>query len=88
MIATNDLVIKAMAALFALSLNHDRPFRKNYNSLLASEMCRELEIGLSVIPLHQEISRLHLDFEDLSQVSDCLLAVERNKRNFVSRIIS
>jgi hypothetical protein len=45
MIATNDLVIKAMAAPFALSLNHDWPFRKDDNSLLASEMCRELEIG-------------------------------------------
>jgi hypothetical protein len=45
MIATNDLVIKAMAAPFALSLNHDPTFRKDDNSLPASEIFRELEIA-------------------------------------------
>jgi hypothetical protein len=34
---------------------------------------QELEIGSHVIQLHREIFRLHLDFENLPQIGDCLV---------------
>ena len=49
---------------------------------------QELEIGSHVIQLHREIFRLHLDFENLPQIADCLVPAERQKRNFLARIIS
>ena len=38
---------------------------------------QELEIGPHVIQLHREIFRLHLDFENLPQIADCLVPAER-----------
>src|SRR5947207_8111411 len=38
---------------------------------------QELESGPHVIQLHWEIFRLHLDFENLPQISDCLAPAER-----------
>ena len=49
---------------------------------------QELEIGSHVIQLHREIFRLHLDFENLPQIGDCLVAAERQQRDFLPRIIS
>jgi hypothetical protein len=49
---------------------------------------QELEIGSHVIQLHREIFRLHLDFENLSQIGDCLVAAERQERDFLAGIIS
>ena len=49
---------------------------------------QELEIGSHVIQLHREIFRLHLDFENLPQIGDCLVPAERQKRDFLFGIIS
>jgi hypothetical protein len=49
---------------------------------------QELEIGSHAIQLHREIFRLHLDFENLPQIGDCLVAAERQKRDFLPGIIS
>ena len=49
---------------------------------------QELEIGPHVIQLHREIFRLHLDFENLPQIADCLVPADRQKRDFLARIIS
>ena len=38
---------------------------------------QELEIGSHVIQLHREIFSLHLDFENLPQIADCLVPAER-----------
>ena len=38
---------------------------------------QELEIGSHVIQLYREIFRLHLDFENLPQIADCLIPAER-----------
>ncbi len=38
---------------------------------------QELEIGPHVIQLHREIFSLHLDFEYLPQIADCLVPAER-----------
>src|SRR6266566_8044185 len=49
---------------------------------------QELEIGPHVIQLHREIFRLHLDFENLPQIADCLVPADRQKRDFLAWIIS
>src|SRR5438067_2981903 len=49
---------------------------------------QELEIGPHVIQLHREILRLHLDFENLPQIGDCLVAAECQERDFLFGIIS
>src|SRR6266403_3899206 len=49
---------------------------------------QELEIGPHVIQLHREIFRLHLDFENLPQIGDCLVAAKRQERDFLFGIIS
>jgi hypothetical protein len=49
---------------------------------------QELEIGPHVIQLHREIFRLHLDFKNLPQIGDCLVAAERQERDFLFGIIS
>src|SRR5213592_256735 len=49
---------------------------------------QELEIGPHVIQLHRKIFRLHLDFENLPQIGDCLVAAERQECDFLCGIIS
>src|SRR5947199_1123871 len=49
---------------------------------------QELEIGPHVIQLHREIFRLHLDFENLPQIGDCLAPAERQECDFLFGIIS
>src|SRR6266850_2940691 len=49
---------------------------------------QELEIGSHVIQLHGEIFRLHLDFENLPQIGDCLVAAECQECDFLFGIIS
>jgi len=49
---------------------------------------QEFEIGPHVIQLHREIFRLHLDFENLTQIGDCLVAAQRQERDFLAGIIS
>lgn len=49
---------------------------------------QELEIGSDVIQLYREIFRLHLDFENLPQIADCLIPAERQQRDFLPGIIS
>src|SRR5437899_11477925 len=48
---------------------------------------QELEIGPHVIQLHREIFRLHLDFENLPQIGDCLVPAERQERDLLFVII-
>lgn len=48
----------------------------------------ELEIGPHMIQLHREILSLHLYFENLPQIANCLIPAERQKRNFLGGIIS
>jgi hypothetical protein len=49
---------------------------------------QELEIGSHVIQLHRKIFRLHLDFENLPQIGDCLVAAECQECDFLFGIIS
>ncbi len=49
---------------------------------------QELEIGSHVIQLYREIFRLHLDFENLPQIANCLVPAERQERDFLFGIIS
>src|SRR5437763_19447 len=49
---------------------------------------QELEIGPHVIQLHREIFRLHLNFENLPQIANCLVPAERQERDFLAGIIS
>src|SRR4030095_1188421 len=49
---------------------------------------QELEIGPHVIQLHREIFRLHLNFENLPQIANCLIPAERQQRDFLPGIIS
>src|SRR5437763_3551644 len=49
---------------------------------------QELEIGPHVIQLHREICRLHLSFENLPQIANCLVPTERQERDFLAGIIS
>src|SRR5258705_1469693 len=49
---------------------------------------QELEIGPHVIQLHREIFRLHLNFENLPQIGDCLVAAECQECDFLFGIIS
>jgi len=41
-----------------------------------------------VIQLHREIFRLHLDFENLPQIGDCLVTAECQECDFLFGIIS
>src|SRR6266550_8577529 len=49
---------------------------------------QELEIGPHVIQLDREIFGLHLDFENLPQIFNCLVPAERQERDFLSGIVS
>ena len=49
---------------------------------------QELKIGPHVIQLHREIFRLHLDFENLPQIANCLVPAQRQQRDFLAGIIS
>ena len=49
---------------------------------------QELETCPHVIQLDREILGLHLDFEDLPQISDCLAPAERQEGDFLAGIIS
>src|SRR5438094_6769294 len=49
---------------------------------------QELEISSHVIQLDREIFRLHLDFEILPQIGDCLVAAECQECDFLFGIIS
>jgi hypothetical protein len=49
---------------------------------------QELEIGTHAIQLHREIFGLHLDFENLPQIGDCLVAAECQECDFLVGIIS
>src|SRR5438093_4972872 len=49
---------------------------------------QELEIGPHVIQLHREIFGLHLDLENLPQITNCLVPAERQERDFLTGIIS
>src|SRR5204862_7200272 len=49
---------------------------------------QELEVGAHVIQLDREIFGLHLDFENLPQIANCLVATERQERDFLFGIIS
>src|SRR5437667_9180494 len=49
---------------------------------------QELESRPHVIQLHREIFRLHLDFENLPQIGDCLAPAERQECDFLFGIIS
>src|SRR5881275_191183 len=49
---------------------------------------QELEIGSHVIQLDGEIFRLHLDFENLPQIGDCVVAAECQECDFLFGIIS
>jgi hypothetical protein len=49
---------------------------------------QELEIGPHVIQLDREIFGLHLDFENLPQIANCLVPAERQERDFLPGIIS
>lgn len=49
---------------------------------------QELEIGPHMIQLHRKIFSLHLDFENLPQILNCLVPAERQERNFLLGIIS
>src|SRR6266403_1901998 len=48
---------------------------------------QELEIGPHVIQLHRKIFRLHLDFENLTQIGDCLVPAERQECDLLFGII-
>jgi hypothetical protein len=49
---------------------------------------QELEIGAHVIQLDRKIFGLHLDFENLPQIANCLVPAERHERDFLPGIIS
>src|SRR5262249_22351950 len=49
---------------------------------------QELEVGPHAIQLDWEIFRLHLDFENLAQIADCLVTAEHQQRDFLPGIIS
>ena len=49
---------------------------------------QELEIGAHVIQLHREIFSLHLDFENLPQIGDCLVVAECQECDFLFGIVS
>ena len=49
---------------------------------------QELEISSHVIQLDREIFRLHLDFENLPQITDCLIPAECQECDFLFGIIS
>ena len=48
---------------------------------------QEFKIGSHVVQLHREIFRLHLDFENLPQIGDCLAPAKRKERDFLFGII-
>src|SRR5438045_7153859 len=48
---------------------------------------QELEVGAHVIQLDREIFGLHLDFENLPQIANCLVATERQERDVMFGII-
>lgn len=98
------LDIRANDEHFAISLDPETvrsagmivPFSGNhgFHVVDAGEMLagisdlQELEIGPHVIQLHREIFHLHLDFENLPQISNCLVPAERQERDFLPWIIS
>src|SRR6266480_7769747 len=71
-----------------LSADHGRHIVDPGEVLAGIGDLQELESGPHVIQLHREIFSLHLDFENLPQIGDCLAPAKRQERDFLSRIIS
>src|SRR4030095_8958925 len=47
----------------------------------------EFEIASNLFQLHRELFRLHLDLEDLPQMTNGLIAAKREERDFLSGIV-
>src|SRR6266571_869338 len=71
-----------------LSADHGRHIVDPGEVLAGIGDLQELESGPHVIQLHREIFRLHLDFENLPQIGDCLVAAECQECDFLFGIIS
>ncbi len=71
-----------------LSADHGRHIVDPGEVLAGIGDLQELESGPHVIQLHREIFSLHLDFENLPQIGDCLAPAERQERDFLAGIIS
>jgi hypothetical protein len=84
----NPETICATGMVVPLSADHGFHIVDTGEVLAGISDLQELEIGPHVIQLHREIFRLHLDFENLPQIADCLVPADRQKRDFLARIIS
>src|SRR3954452_5914828 len=70
-----------------LSGNHGRHIVDAGEMLAGISDLQKLEVGSHVIQLHREIFGLHLNFENLPQIGDCLAAPERQEGDFLFGIV-
>src|SRR5262249_47952668 len=87
-ISLNPETIRAAGMIVPLSADHGVHIVDASEVLAGISDLKELEIGPHLIQLHREILHLHLDLENLPQISDCLAAAERQERDFLAGIIS
>src|SRR6266481_4329623 len=80
--------IRSAGMVMPLSSNHCLDLIDAGEVVAGISDLQELEIGPHVIQLHREIFSLHLDFEYLPQIVNCLVPAERQERDFLFGIIS
>ena len=86
-VTLNPETVRSTGMVVPLSADHGVHIVNAGEVLAGIGDLQELEIGPHVIQLHWEILRLHLNFENLPQIGNCLAPAERQERNFLPGII-
>ena len=87
-VSLNPETIRSSGMVVPLSGNNGWHIAEGGEVAAGISNLQELEIGSHTIQLDREIFRLHLDFENLPQIGDCLVAAECQECDFLLGIIS
>src|SRR5215471_17394777 len=87
-VSLNPETIRSAGMVVPLSGDHSFHIVDASEVLAGISDLQELEIGSHVIQLDREIFGLHLDFENLPQIANCLVAAECQECDFLFGIIS
>jgi hypothetical protein len=87
-VSLNPETIRSAGMVVSLSGDHGFHIVDAREVFAGISDLQELEIGPHATQLHREIFRLHLDFENLPQIGDCLVAAECQECDFLFGIIS
>ena len=87
-VSLNPETIRSAGMVVPLSGNHGFHIVDAGEMIAGVSDLQELEIGSHAIQLDREVLGLHLDFENLPQIANCLVPAERQQRDFLLGVIS